>query len=109
MGEEEFTLAPRPLETQTLRELFDASRHLSQELAEHLEQNFAHSIHDVERALRAGAKKSANRNVGDVAAHNVVSKALDSHAYADELSENLSRALRLIYEKAEAEIAAESV
>jgi hypothetical protein len=72
-------------------------------------QNFAHSLHDVERALRPGAKKSANRNVGDAAAHNVVAKALQSYAYADDMSENLSRALRRIYEKAEGEIAAESV
>lgn len=101
-------MAARPLKDQTLRELFDTSRHLSQELAEHLEQNFAHSLHDVERALRSGAKKSANRNVGDAAAHNVVSKALESFGFADELSENLSRALHQIREKAEAEIAAES-
>lgn len=101
-------MAARPFKDQTLRELFGAARHLSQELAEHLEQNFAHSIHDVERALRTGAKKSPNRNVGDVAARNVVSKALDSYAFAEQLSDQISHALHQIRERAEAEITAES-
>ena len=98
----------RPLRSQTLRELFDASKHLAHDLTAHLDQNFVHSIHDVERGLRTGGAKSPNRDVGDLAAHNVTSKALASYRYADELSEQLSQALQLIREKAEAEIAAES-
>ena len=101
-------MVSRPLRSQTLRKLFDASKHLAHDLTAHLDQNFVHLIHDVERGLRTGGTKSPNRDVGDVAAHNVISKALASYDFAAELSEQLSQALQSIREKAEAEIAAES-
>lgn len=101
-------MVSRPLRSQTLRELFDVSKHLARDLTAHLDQNFVHLIHDVERGLRTGGAKSPNRDVGDVAAHNVISKALASYEYVDDLSEQLRRALQSIREKAEAEIASES-
>lgn len=97
-------MVSRPLRSQTLRELFDTSRHLLQGLTAHLDQNLVHLVHDVERALRTGGKKSADRNIGDAAAHNVIYKALESQAFADEMSNNIGQALQLIREKAEAEV-----
>ena len=101
-------MVSRPLRSPTLRELFNTSKHLAHDLTAHLDQNFVHSIHDVERGLRTGGTKSPNRDVGDVAAHNVISKALASYDFADDLSEQLRQALQSVRERAEAEISAES-
>ncbi|MGE3315282.1 MAG: hypothetical protein AB7O26_09210 [Planctomycetaceae bacterium] len=85
-------MAGRPIQQQTLREMFVDAERLTRELIEHLDQGFLPKSHELERLVRPiNGEPPGLNDLEDVTVRTQVARLLESDTFTDQVYESLNQ------------------
>ena len=93
------TLAERPIEQLTLRELFTNAELLIRELSEHLQQSFQPTLRALEQVVGSYAERETRHSILDSSVRSQVASLLNSDDYSQKLFSRLNELLSAIDER----------
>jgi hypothetical protein len=87
----ESSVAERPIEQMTLREMFTDAERLTRDLIEHLDQGFSPRAHQLLRLVRPTETEAFSSNIEDVTVRGHSARLLESEDFAEEIYGKLAR------------------